>query len=382
MRKYNIFLIIVLGLTIGFSQEWSIKSQVRSRYEAVDKDFIDSTGYNQAHYLRSRIGISFKNENVSSFFQIQDMRVFGSETSTLKDGSADNLDLHQGYFKIVDFFDFPIDLKVGRFESAYGPQRLIGSVGWHNIGRSFDGAVLTYKHDMFDVDLFNYKEIDAETVEPSDDFNVRGFYANINALDGHKTQAFTIQDGERLTYGGYAKGAFSGVNYEIELAMQGGNEDDDVKFGGLMYGFNAGYKIAGINFSAGIDFISGDDLSTSDVNESFNTLYATNHKYYGYMDYFLILPTHTAGYGLQDLHFKFSGLSYNGFNLKGAYHIFNADQSDDSFGNEIDLTLVKKYSDNVKFVGGYSLFMPGKLKSDEEDPINASFIYLMTIVNF
>ena len=82
------------------------------------------------------------------------------------------------------------------------------------------------------------------------------------------------------------------------------------------------------------------------------------------------------------MHFKFSGISYSGFNLKGAYHIFNADQSDDSFGNELDLTLVKKYSDNVKFVGGYSLFIPGKLKSDVVDPINASFIYLMTIVNF
>ena len=65
MRKYNIFLIIVLGLTIGFSQEWSIKSQVRSRYEAVDKDFIDSTGYNQAHYLRSRIG----NTRYASFWK-------------------------------------------------------------------------------------------------------------------------------------------------------------------------------------------------------------------------------------------------------------------------------------------------------------------------
>ena len=381
MRKYNTFLIIALGLTIGSSQEWSIKSQIRSRYEAVDKDFLDSTGFNQVHFLRSRVGISFKNENVRSFFQFQDMRVFGSETNTLTDGSADNLDLHQGYFKIADFFDFPVDLKVGRFESAYGPQRFIGSVGWHNIGRSFDGGVLTFKHKRFNIDFFNYKEIESQTIDSDDDFNVQGIYANMNLLDGHTTHAFIIQDGERLTYGGYAKGDFSGINYEVEFALQGGNDAND-KFDGLMYALNAGYKLAGINFSAGIDFISGDDTSTTDMNESFNTLYATNHKYYGYMDYFLNIPTHTAGYGLQDLHFKFSGLSYNGFVLKGACHIFNADQSDDLFGNEIDLTLVKKYSNNVKLVGGYSLFMPGKLKSDVDDPMNASFLYFMTIVNF
>ncbi|MBT3693087.1 MAG: alginate export family protein, partial [Candidatus Marinimicrobia bacterium] len=284
------------------------------------------------------------------------------------------------YFKLKNLFGVPLTAKVGRFEAAYGPQRLMGAVGWHNIGRSFDGVIFNLTNDFANVDFFNFKQVEASTVNDNDDFNVRGAYAHLSLMDGHKTQAFAIQDGDRMTFGGYGKGVFAGVSYELEFAMQNGTESDDVNYGGMMYGLNAGYKIAGMTLSAGVDFVSGDDTTTTDVNESFNTLYATNHKYYGYMDYFLNLPVHTGGLGLSDIHVKMSGLKVAGHVVNVAYHMFNADQSEDSFGNELDITLVKKYADNVKIVAGYSIFMPGKLK--EENGANASFAYLMTIVNF
>ena len=170
------------------------------------------------------------------------------------------------------------------------------------------------------------------------------------------------------------------MNYEVEFAIQNGNVSDDIKAGGMMYGFNAGYKISGMTLLAGIDYISGDDSKTGEVDEAFNTLYATNHKYYGFMDYFLNLPVHTGGLGLQDIHMKLSGFKFSGHTVNVAYHMFNADKSSDTFGNELDITLVKKFADNVKFVGGYSMFMPGKLKA--ENGVNGNFVYLMTIVNF
>jgi hypothetical protein len=253
-------------------------------------------------------------------------------------------------------------------------------VGWHNIGRSFDGVVFNFKNDFANVDFFNFKQVEASTVNDEDDFNVRGAYTHLSLMEGHKTQAFAIQDGERMTFGGYGKGAFAGVSYELEFAMQNGAESDNVNYGGMMYGLNADYKIGGMTLSAGMDFVSGDDSTTTDVNESFNTLYATNHKYYGYMDYFLNVPEHTGGLGLSDFHVKLSGFKIAGHTVKVAYHMFGADQSADSFGNELDITLIKPIAKNVKVMGGYSLFMPGKLKSDSG--ANGSFAYLMTIVNF
>ena len=380
MLKNTLILISLFGMLIAEGNPLKFSGQVRQRFEMVDKDFTDTTSFNNQNYLRTRFAVSFDNDDYSSFVQLQDSRVFGTETNTLKDGTADALDVHQAYFKLKNLFGVPLTAKVGRFEAAYGPQRLMGAVGWHNIGRSFDGVIFNLTNDFANVDFFNFKQVEASTVNDNDDFNVRGAYAHLSLMDGHKTQAFAIQDGDRMTFGGYGKGVFAGVSYELEFAMQNGTESDDVNYGGMMYGLNAGYKIAGMTLSAGVDFVSGDDTTTTDVNESFNTLYATNHKYYGYMDYFLNLPVHTGGLGLSDIHVKMSGLKVAGHVVNVAYHMFNADQSEDSFGNELDITLVKKYADNVKIVAGYSIFMPGKLK--EENGANASFAYLMTIVNF
>ena len=380
MLKHTLILIPLFGMLFAEENPLKFSGQVRQRFEMVDKDFTDTTSFNSQNYLRTRFAVSYDNDDYSTFIQLQDSRIFGTETNTLKDGTADALDVHQAYFKLKNLFGVPLTAKVGRFEAAYGPQRLMGAVGWHNIGRSFDGVIFNLTNDFANVDFFNFKQVEASTVNDNDDFNVRGAYAHLTLMDGHKTQAFAIQDGDRMTFGGYGKGVFAGVSYELEFAMQNGTESDDVNYGGMMYGLNAGYKIAGMTLSAGVDFVSGDDTTTTDVNESFNTLYATNHKYYGYMDYFLNLPVHTGGLGLSDIHVKMSGLKVAGHVVNVAYHMFNADQSEDSFGNELDITLVKKYADNVKIVAGYSIFMPGKLK--EENGANASFAYLMTIVNF
>ena len=381
MKIKNI--IILVGLTgIVFAETSPLKfsAQIRKRYEMVDKDFSNSTGFNNNNYLRTRFAVAYDEGDVSTFVQLQDSRIFGTETNTLKDGTADALDVHQAFFKINNLFGLGLNAKVGRFEAAYGPQRLLGAVGWHNIGRSFDGVIFNYANSFADIDFFNFKQVEASAIDDEGDFNVRGAYAKLKLLEGHATQAFAIQDGDRMTIGGYGKGAFAGVSYELEFAMQNGEMSEDASYGGMMYGLNAGYKIAGMTVSAGLDFISGDDTTTMDVNESFNTLYATNHKYYGYMDYFLNLPVHTGGLGLQDIHVKMTGLKVAGHVVNVAYHMFNADQSTESFGNELDITLVKKYADNVKIVAGYSMFMPGKLKS--ENDVNGSFAYLMTIVNF
>ncbi len=380
MLKNTLVLISLFGVLIAEGNPLKFSGQIRQRFEMVDKDFTDTTSSNNQNYLRTRFAVSYDNDDYGTFVQLQDSRVFGTETNTLKDGTADALDVHQAYFKLKNVLGMPLNVKVGRFEAVYGPQRLIGAVGWHNIGRSFDGVIFNYTNDFANIDFFNFKQVEASTVNDEDDFNVRGAYANLNVMEGHTTQAFAIKDGERMTFGGYGKGAFAGVSYEAEFAMQNGSESDDVNYGGMMYGLNAGYKVAGMTVSAGLDFVSGDDTTTTDVNESFNTLYATNHKYYGYMDYFLNVPVHTGGLGLSDIHIKMSGLKFAGLTLKLAYHMFGADQSSDSFGDELDITLIKPLVEKVKIVGGYSLFMPGKLKS--ENGVNGSFAYLMTIVNF
>ena len=113
-----------------------INGQVRYRMHADDKDF-GKTGLQLYSELRSRIGITVApQENLDLFVQLQDSRLIGSNSGGL---NADaNVGLHQGYFKYVIGRGW--SAQAGRFEMSYGNQRLVGAVGWHNVGRTWDGV--------------------------------------------------------------------------------------------------------------------------------------------------------------------------------------------------------------------------------------------------
>jgi hypothetical protein len=371
--------------------------EIRHRFEMNGKDFDSDTSLNNYNLMRTRLGLSFKPmKNTSAFFQVQDSRVWGEESSTLTDGSADNFDLHQAYFKIDKLFGANIALKMGRMEVNYGPQRLIGAVGWHNIGRSFDGLIFTFYGKKFKLDLFNLKEIERLELGDDGDKNVIGAYGDFKIFKGETFQAFLIwqkleptDDLSRFTGGIYAKGKNGGFRHEFELAFQAG------KIAGLdvsafMAALNVGYTFNGSiapDLAVGIDYLSGDENNRDGKYNVFDTLYATNHKYYGFMDYFLDIPVHTFGLGLMDIHATFSvkpsaktslALKYHNFQAAKDYTLLSGSTSK-NFGSEFDLTFNLKYNKALTFVAGASLFAPGDIFKERRGEDSSSWFYLMTI---
>jgi hypothetical protein len=142
-------------------------------------------------------------------------------------------------------------------------------------------------------------------------------------------------------------------------------------------------------FTVGIDYLSGDDDQSDDTYKVFDTLYATNHKFYGYMDYFLNIPTHTLGLGLSDIHAKVAVQAHKDVSVRLAFHTFmsNADfvatdgSTSTSFGNEVDLTVVYKYTDRLSFTGGASVFAPGEIFKATRGEDLGTWAYVSTIVN-
>ena len=127
-----VFTIIALSVVLGNSglaeaEDMKITGQIRHRTERNDKDFSDETASYGFSFLRSRMNLKFTNEKTYAFIQIQDSRVFGTETNTLSDGSADALDFHQAYFALSDFVTKGLTVMVGRREIAYANQRLMAS---------------------------------------------------------------------------------------------------------------------------------------------------------------------------------------------------------------------------------------------------------------
>ncbi len=85
------------------------------------------------------------------------------------------------------------------------------------------------------------------------------------------------------------------------------------------------YTINKTAISIGADYLSGNNFenpSKNDKSRTFNTLYATNHKFYGFMDYFLNIPAHTAGGGLFDLQLGISAKVKEKSSLSVTAHYF------------------------------------------------------------
>ena len=406
--KRILFLILMLAVPVvtpvaaqdeAFPR-YTFLGQVRHRFEVNARDFNDDTDPIAFNLLRTRLGVRFfPIENVEALLQIQDSRMFGEELNTLTDGDADQLDLHQGYVRITNLFNRPVDLQLGRFEAVYGAQRLIGAVGWHNVGRSFDGVLLRLHPRNVKIDLFNLKLV--EKLEPGGkgDLNVMGAYGDFQLIENYTTQAFVIwqranpsSELNRFTLGLYLAGTTANFRPEIDLAYQGG-EREGIDVSALLVAVNLGYTVPGVSlrptFSAGIDYLSGDDDPADDTFKVFDTLYATNHKFYGFMDYFLNIPVHTLGLGLRDIHAKIAFKPHQDLSLRLAYHNFSANEdftladgaTTTRFGDEIDFTLVFNYNQRVSFTGGASVFAPGAIFEETRGSDLGLWGYLMTVVN-
>ena len=424
---------LLLTITYGMPSEVSITGQIRQRTELNDKDFSASTSMSGATWLRTRLNISAKTEsNGLAFIQLQDSRIFGEETNTLFDGSADMLDLHQAYLLVNQVADLPLNVKVGRIQLAYANERIIGAVGWHNVGRSFDGAVANYKLKNISIDAFLMTEVEENTVKSislsvdtlavdttTTPWSVTGDLAETTTIANPKdfrgvwltstwkigSEAGTRVDGyflnnydnegddlNRNTMGIFSKGAYQlgGLKFsqEIDFALQSGTQSGGTDISASLIGVRVSLELANLPFKhsvgIGFDLISGDDTSTVEY-EAFNTLYATNHKYYGFMDYFINVPAHTKNAGLQDIIPTVSVALLKNLQAKVDYHMFSTTQEvsgETAIGTELDLTVTYGFRKGIKVVGGYSSFTPDKVFESWKGSDPASWAYLMTIFNF
>jgi hypothetical protein len=187
---------------ISYSQQgdWNITGNLQLRSELDGRDFSHDTYPLTFTSLRTRVGVEKAFSNLSFFAQIQDSRVFGEERGTLT--NIRNLDLHQGYVTLSDLFALPLSLQAGRFEMVYGTERFFGAVGWHYIGRSWDGARIRLKPG-FNLDVFALTMIDnqgyianatpsaytypSETVPST---SVYGFWSSFNPAAGNQMDPF------------------------------------------------------------------------------------------------------------------------------------------------------------------------------------------------
>ena len=385
-------LLLPLSLT---AQNVTVSGQVRPRTEV--RDPAGATGGSRTWTsMRTRIAASFAPSNtVRAFVQLQDVRIFGEESNTLSDFRADNLDLHQGWVQ-VGRDDAGLSLRAGRQELSYGGQRLIGAVGWAQQGRAFDGARLrAFPSERAQVDVLGIQLSESFAASRDADATFWGAYGVIQAGAGRSLDLFALRQGfeaadadtKQWTAGLRYVATDGGFTYRVEGAVQTGErggQDVSAHLLGARVGRDFADGKAGLTLWA--DLLSGTDPTSSEVG-SFDTLFGTNHKFYGYADLFLNIPVHTSGRGLVDLAVKGRWQVHSDWTASIDVHRFTVAESagleSSSLGTEIDLTLARAAFSGVRISGGAARVLAG----DALGPVrgifdDVTFAYLMLDVVF
>jgi len=306
---------------------------------------------------------------IGAFAQLQDARAWGTEGNTLTDASADQLDLHQGFVELGRADG--VLARIGRQEVILGDERLVGAVGWTNTGRAFDGVRAVgsgggVEWSAFWMNVAERDALQATGTDPQanqgegDDGWLLGGFATTKV--GKLTAELTaLADKDAITAESYTlnlrlHGAAGVLQYEGAGAYQFG-PDRAAWFASARAGLGA--KAGSLAVQA--DVLSGDDDPDAGDVKAFNTLYATNHKFYGYMDYFLNPGGQLDEAGLVDLMLRGRLDPSPATQVRADLHHFRLAQEragERTLGTEMDLVGTWTMAKYAVLEAGAGLFLP------------------------
>ncbi|MFV2006168.1 MAG: alginate export family protein [Longimicrobiales bacterium] len=387
--------VVALGMISPLAaQEVTFRGQIRPRTE-----FRDPAAEGAQSFTSMRVRVTMAallEDDVSIVIQLQDVRIFGEETSTLGDFSADNLDLHQGFVDMGRFESAATAVRIGRQEVKLGGERLVGSVGWTQQARSFDGARVRFNRDWGSVDFIGFKTAENLAEKVGTDAEFVGVYATVSSMESGALDLYGFYqrvreqaDVDQATLGARFAGSGGRIDYRAEASLQVGDRGgDDVR--AFMLGGRVGFGMGPANkgrITLWYDYLSGDDTPGDGKARVFDTMFATNHKFYGFADLFLNIPVQTAGLGLQDFAVKGSLQARNDVKLGLDLHSFRLAKRGGTttahLAEEIDFTVTHRHSSNLGITGGLSVVIQADGFADiGRLTENATWGYLMLNATF
>jgi hypothetical protein len=358
---------------------------------------------------------------------------------------SDFLDLHQAYLTIGNHKEFPISLKVGRQEMIYGEERLIGAFGWNNIGRVFDAVKVRWQNEWFGADFFASRPVIPEDGK----FNVEndydlfsGMYATSTKIPKHLLDVYFLarnssqkaivaearpqfpQPSARdiYTIGGRLKsqpGQLGNWDYSIEGAYQFGDYRDrrlgatsayltqDAFMAVLQGGYTFADAWATPRLGAEYSYSSGDGNPNDGTHGTFDNLFPTNHKFYGYMDFislqniqdvraiFQLKPTPRVSVAVEGHGFWLANTHDNFYNVGGASRGGIAATPGNNYGinpnysafvgTELDVIAGVAVTRFAQFEVGYGHFFVGDYVKQSLSAVgshDADYVYTQATINF
>jgi hypothetical protein len=438
---------------------WDLGVQVRLRYEIRDNfgiagagprsvDFSQQAGVrvDNAYFLhRIRPHVGYKSEWFSVFAEGRASGSTGDKRNPNPESDGP-MDLHQAYVVVGQPKEFPLSLKVGRQELGYGDERIIGPSDWSNVPRVFDTARLRWETPALAADLFS-----GRVVIPYDNhFNMAndydwfsGLYLTSKVIPKQLTEFYLLARNtsakspnvlistptpaiwkgpsarDIYTAGLRVKSnpaEFGNWDYTAEFMGQYGHYNDPLAARSLEHqafalsasgGYTWAHAFGNPRVGLEYDFASGDSHPNDNRHETFEQLFPSNHKYYGFMNFFslenlhdlrlvtsvkpqarLTLQVDAHAFWLADTHdnsYTVTGARRGGIgSTAGTGYGINSSYSS-YVGAEADFIATYTIAPYASLQAGYGHFFHGDYIRQSLSSVgsaDANWFYLMTTFNF
>ena len=291
---------------------------------------------------RTRLTAGFARDRFDMAVSLQDVRYWGdddiiSPTGTF--GNTGSLVLHEAWFaiRLAD----GLYLKAGRQGLVYDDQRLLSGRNWNQSGFTYDALKIAYEKEGWKVDAAGTWNNDRAvllgqmfTPEKMKTLQMLHLTRKLNSVSRLTALVmgvgYTAVEAPTIIF---MKGT-SGLNFYFERPFwnmhiagyyQFGKHRDGKEVSAYLFSGNISLKPSVFTFTAGFDYLSGNDASSDDPlqkEQLFDLFYGGRHKFYGFMDYFNNMRAATAGGGLTDLFLKMNVRFDTRHNLQLWYHYF------------------------------------------------------------
>ena len=386
-----VIIVFFLGRIQIFGQQLTVGAQVRPRaefrngFKTLTEDDRDAAFFVEQ---RTRLFTDYKTNKFRIRINIQDIRIWGSVDQIAKsDPNLFNLYEGWGEYYISD----KLAVRMGRMQLDYNNARFLGNLDWAAQGRSHDALKIHYKNDSRGVS-FHAGVAFNQTTDPREPARLFGtVYTGVSNYKHMQfawfQKKFTNSDlsllfqndgrqvvvatdtlvASRQTYAVVGNHQRSGWSLGGEFYYQGGKNGSNNSVSAFLLALYITLKTDLTPVTVGIDHLSGTSITDTKDN-SFDPLYGTNHKFYGFMDYFYVGNFHgqaATTSGLNDVFVKTSFKLSDKTSLNAHGHFFSSPASlhnpsdtsqeiDKYLGTELDLVLVWKPAKNVVVNLGYS----------------------------
>jgi hypothetical protein len=372
-----------------YGKNGAVKFDLNTRWENVDQGIVNATKTglalpaarqpHTANAVTSRLRAGLLSpvfHGIQGYAEYEGNLAMLDDYNSLRNGNAgystvadpEKSELNQLWISYSGIPDTVI--KGGRQRIKLDDDRFIGNVGWRQMETTFDSVLVTHNNQQLfgltinagyigNVQTFTATNEHIEAPILNVNYKVGdygnlvgyGYWLNYTERENYEKSSQTY--GLRMTNFQKPGDTYKLTdNYGVVYTAEWGHQEDyghgPTKYSVDRLNLMGGLTAYNLTFQGAIEQLDGQG-----ANKAFDTPLGTNHAFQGWADLFLVTPRN----GIRDVFGTMIGTFDRGeVILTGTYHNFTDDTGNIKYGDEWDISALKKFGKHYSVLAKYAYY--------------------------